>query len=103
MATPRILVIEDDSDIRELLRHNLAREGYEVTTTAEGEKGLRQAEEKPCDLVILDLMLPGIQGLEVCRRMRANPALSRTGIVILTAKDEEADIVAGLELGADDY
>ena len=103
MPKPHILIIEDEADIRELLRHNLMREGFEVAAAADGEKGLKALAEEPCDLVLLDLMLPGIQGLEVCRRIRKNPAWAQTGILILTAKDEESDIVAGLELGADDY
>ncbi|HYG75201.1 MAG TPA: response regulator transcription factor [Planctomycetota bacterium] len=103
MAKSKILVIEDDNDIRELIRHNLTREGYDVSGTAEGEKGLKLVETNHYDMVILDLMLPGMHGLEVCRRIRANANLRRTGILIVTAKDEEADIVTGLELGADDY
>jgi two-component system, OmpR family, alkaline phosphatase synthesis response regulator PhoP len=103
MPRQRIVIIEDDADIRELLRHNLVRDGYEVVAAGEGERGLQLMEDKPCDLLILDLMLPGIQGLEVCRRVRENPKLAGTGILMVTAKDEEADVVAGLELGADDY
>ena len=103
MAKQRILVIEDDTDIRELIRHNLSREGYEVACTPEGEKGLRMVEKERYDLVLLDLMLPGLHGLEVCRRIRANNDLRGTGILIVSAKDEEADIVTGLELGAEDY
>jgi len=103
MGKQKILVIEDDNDIRDLIKHNLAREGYEVTSTSEGEKGLAALEKGSFDLVILDLMLPGMHGLEVCRMIRANNDFRRTGILIVTAKDEEADIVSGLELGADDY
>lgn len=103
MAKQKILVIEDDNDIRDLIKHNLSREGYDVTVTSEGEKGLAALEKNACDLVILDLMLPGMHGLEVCRMIRANNDFRRTGILIVTAKDEEADIVSGLELGADDY
>jgi len=103
MSKKRILIIEDDTDIRELIRHNLTREGYDIAGTPEGEKGLKLVEENHYDMVILDLMLPGMHGLEVCRRIRSNNALRGTGILIVTAKDEEADIVSGLELGADDY
>jgi two-component system alkaline phosphatase synthesis response regulator PhoP len=103
MPKQKILVIEDDNDIRDLIKHNLAREGYDVMVTPEGEKGLAALEKNACDLVILDLMLPGMHGLEVCRMIRANNDFRRTGILIVTAKDEEADIVSGLELGADDY
>jgi two-component system, OmpR family, alkaline phosphatase synthesis response regulator PhoP len=103
MSKKKILIIEDDNDIRELIRHNLSREGYDIGATPEGERGLNMVETAHYDMVILDLMLPGMHGLEVCRRIRANPNLRKTGILIVTAKDEEADIVSGLELGADDY
>lgn len=103
MSKKKILIIEDDNDIRELVRHNLSKEGYEIAATPEGERGLNMVETAHYDLVILDLMLPGMHGLEVCRRIRANASLRKTGILIVTAKDEEADIVSGLELGADDY
>jgi two-component system phosphate regulon response regulator PhoB len=103
MSKKKILIIEDDNDIRELIRHNLGREGYDIGATPEGEHGLNMVETTHYDMVILDLMLPGMHGLEVCRRIRANPNMRKTGILIVTAKDEEADIVTGLELGADDY
>jgi two-component system alkaline phosphatase synthesis response regulator PhoP len=103
MAKERLLVVEDDTDIRELIRHTMVREGYEVTPTAQGEEGLKLAQEGNFDLILLDLMLPGISGLDVCKSVRSNPALRRTGILIITAKDEEVDVVTGLELGADDY
>ena len=103
MSKERLLVVEDDTDIRELMRHTMAREGYEITSTASGEEGLKLAQQGTFDLLLLDLMLPGMDGLEVCRRVRSVPTLRRTGILIITAKDEEVDVVTGLELGADDY
>jgi len=103
MAREKLVVVEDDTDIRELIRHTLTKEGYEVTCTARGEDGLALAERGEFDLVLLDLMLPGMDGLEVCRRIRANANLRKTSILIITAKDDEIDVVTGLELGADDY
>lgn len=103
MNKKKVLVIEDDADIRNLVRHNLTREGYEVTGAENGEEGLKLARKNNYDLVILDLMLPGMHGLDVCRAIREDEKLRGTGILIATAKDEEAEIVTGLELGADDY
>ncbi len=103
MAKPRVLIVEDDADIREVVRYNLEQEGFKVREAATGEAGLVSARKKPPDVVLLDLMLPGIQGLEVCRRLRNLTETRATPIVMLTAKGEESDIVAGLEMGADDY
>jgi two-component system, OmpR family, alkaline phosphatase synthesis response regulator PhoP len=103
MGKRSILVVEDDDDIRELLRYNLAREGYQVTGSASGEEALKAIRVSLPDLVLLDLMLPGLDGLEVCRFLRQDPRTRNLPIIMLTAKGEEADIVAGLELGADDY
>lgn len=103
MPNQQILVVEDDEDILELVRYNLAREGYQVSVAESGEAGLKALENKLPDLLILDLMLPEIDGLEVCRKIRASDRLSHLPILMLTAKGEEADVVAGLELGADDY
>jgi two-component system phosphate regulon response regulator PhoB len=103
MSKERVLVVEDEEDILELVRYNLGKEGYRVETVANGEDAMRSARLNPPDLVVLDLMLPGIDGLEVCRVLKNNPPTSHVPIVMLTAKGEEADIVAGLELGADDY
>jgi two-component system phosphate regulon response regulator PhoB len=102
MAKATILVVEDEEDILELVRFNLAREGYQVTAVTSGEEALRAIRDRP-DLVLLDLMLPGVDGLEVCRLVRSDPLGQTLPILMLTAKGEEADIVAGLELGADDY
>ena len=103
MSKEKILVVDDEEDILELVRYNLAREGYTVVCAASGEAALKTAASDPLDLIILDLMLPGIDGLEVARRLRQNSGTKDTPIVMLTAKGEEADIVTGLELGADDY
>ncbi|MCK6478765.1 MAG: response regulator [Planctomycetaceae bacterium] len=103
MKRPRILVVEDEPDLQELVRHNLARERYDVVTAGDGETALREAHRRIPDLVVLDLMLPGIDGLEVCRRLRTDPRTSSVPIVMLTAKGEETDAVIGLAQGADDY
>jgi len=103
MAKAHILVVEDDEDILELVRFNLSREGYQVTTAVTGEQAIKMAESQLPDLILLDLMLPGADGFEVCRRLNNNSETREIPIVMLTAKGEEADIVAGLELGADDY
>lgn len=99
----RILIVEDEEDIRELIRYNLDREGFDVIAAATGEEALVAARARRPDLVLLDLMLPGIQGLEVCRRLRSGPETAGVPIIMVTAKGEEADIVAGLEMGADDF
>jgi two-component system phosphate regulon response regulator PhoB len=98
-----ILVVDDEEDIRELVRYNLSKGGYTVTTAATGEEALRIAHEVRPMLVVLDIMLPGIDGLEVCRRIKADAALQNTPIVMISALGEEKDVVTGLELGADDY
>jgi two-component system phosphate regulon response regulator PhoB len=99
----KILVVDDEEDILELVRYNLDREGYQVVCAISGEEALAAAASERVDLIILDLMLPGIDGLEVARRLKQNTATREIPIVMLTAKGEEADVVAGLELGADDY
>ena len=96
----RILIVEDDEGILKLLRRGLAYEGYQVDVAKDGQAGLVIARDNPPDLVILDLMLPGIDGLEVCRRLRAGGDVP---ILILTARDEISDRVLGLDMGADDY
>jgi len=103
MIKPSILVVEDEDDIRELVSYNLLKEGYQVAGVASGEEALQITGKKPVDLVVLDLMLPGIDGLTICRRLKQDPKTAHVPIVMLTAKGEEADIVAGLNLGADDY
>ena len=99
----RILVIEDDHDIQDLLRYNLKKEGYEVDVAGDGERGLDLARTKSYDLALLDLMRPGIDGLEVCRRVRSDPRTEGLPVIMLTSKGEEADVVVGLGIGADDY
>lgn len=103
MEPTRILVVEDDEDILHLLRYNLEREGYAVDACVRGDKVSECVARKRPNLIALDLMLPGMDGLEVCRRLKQNPDTERIPIVMLTAKGEEADVVAGLEVGADDY
>jgi two-component system alkaline phosphatase synthesis response regulator PhoP len=99
----RILIIEDDKDIVELVRYNLANEGFEVIAVADGSSGLASLRKAAPDLLILDLMLPRMPGLEVCKEIRRDSALNRLPILMLTARGEEADRVVGLEMGADDY
>src|SRR5271169_7001027 len=99
----RILIIEDDRDIVELVRYNLASEGFEVSSATDGSSGLAQLRKTPPDLLLLDLMLPKMPGLEVCKEIRRDTALNRLPILMLTARGEEADRVIGLEMGADDY
>jgi len=99
----RVLVVEDEADLQELLRFNLERDGFEVFTADTGEEAVKLAPMKKPDLILLDLMLPRMDGLDVCRRLKADPALDSTPIIMVTAKGEDADVVAGLELGADDY
>ena len=103
MSKERILVVDDEEDILELVRFNLAREGYPVISTISGEETLRIARKEHPDLIVLDLMLPGIDGLEVAKILKTDPKTRDIPIVMLTAKGEEPDIVTGLELGADDY
>jgi len=99
----RILIIEDDRDIVELVRYNLANEGYQITAALDGSTGLAALRKSPPDLLLLDLMLPRISGLEICREIRRDETLNRLPILMLTARGDEADRVVGLEMGADDY
>ncbi|MDK2817567.1 MAG: two-component system, OmpR family, alkaline phosphatase synthesis response regulator PhoP [Moorella sp. (in: firmicutes)] len=99
----KILVVDDEVAIQELVRYNLERSGFEVLTAPDGPTALAKVEQTLPDLIILDLMLPGIDGLEVCRRLKANKATAAIPIIILSAKNDELDKVLGLELGADDY
>jgi two-component system alkaline phosphatase synthesis response regulator PhoP len=103
MTMPRILVIEDEIHIQELIKYNLERNNMNVTLADNGIDGLQQAISKDYELVLLDLMLPGLDGLEICKRLRANKSTKKIPIIMLTAKGEELDKVLGLELGADDY
>jgi len=103
MAKERILVVDDEEDILELIRFHLAREGYQLTLAATGEEALKKAKRETFDLVVLDLMLPGLDGLEVAKALKADARTKSVPIVMLTAKGEDADVVSGLEIGADDY
>jgi len=103
MPKKSIFAVDDEEDILELIRHNLTREGFQVTTATNGENAVKAITQKPPDLILLDLMLPGIDGLEVCRILKKENKTSDIPIVMLTAKGEESDIITGLELGADDY
>ena len=103
MARVRILVVDDEPDILELIRYNLTRNNYDMTGVASGEEAFASVRTSPPDLVVLDLMLPGVDGLEVCRRLKNDGRTADIPVIILSAKGEEADVVTGLELGADDY
>jgi DNA-binding response OmpR family regulator len=99
----KILVIEDEKDIQELLRLYFKREGYDVQIAKDGETGLRKTSQERFDLVLLDLMLPQLDGLEICRILRSRPQTADLPIIMITAKADEADRIVGLEMGADDY
>lgn len=103
MTNQRILVIEDEAHIQELLKYNLEKNNFDVALADNGIDGLSQAMKGDFDLVLLDLMLPGLDGLEICKRMRSDKRTKKIPIIMLTAKSEEFDKVLGLELGADDY
>jgi two-component system alkaline phosphatase synthesis response regulator PhoP len=103
VANEHILVIDDEEDILELLRYNLVKQGYQVSLSTSGEQGLAQARQLLPDLIVLDLMLPGIDGLDVCKALKLETATRQIPIIMITAKGDEADIVTGLELGAEDY
>ena len=99
----QVLVVEDEPDIRDLVVFHLEREGFRTRTARNGPDALKQVRTTPPDLVVLDLMLPELDGLEVCRRLRQDPSTAAVPVIMLTAKGDEADRVVGLELGADDY
>jgi len=103
MAKPKILVVDDEEDILELLRFNLTKEGIAVVCAASGEEALKFARQERPNLMLLDLLLPGMDGLEVARRLKSDPSTQEIPVIMVTAKGEEADIVAGLEVGAEDY
>lgn len=98
-----ILIIDDEADIVELISYNLKKEGFSVDSAYDGESALKKIKSSSYDLIILDIMLPGIQGIELCKIIRGTPEISRIPIIMLTAKGEEFDRVLGLEMGADDY
>ena len=103
MPKEKILVVDDEEDILELVRYNLAREGYQISAVTSGEEALKAARSEMPELIVLDLMLPGVDGLDVAKLLKNDPKTMNIPIVMLTAKGEEADVVTGLELGADDY
>ncbi len=103
MAKGKIQIIEDDRDIVEMVEYNLKQEGYQIVSAFNGERGIEQAQKEKPDLIILDLMLPAIDGFEVCKNLRRRESTSHIPIIILSAKSRETDKVVGLELGADDY
>ncbi len=103
MSKGRILVVDDEEDILELVKYNLEREGYLVDCVDTGEEAIERAVAIHPDSILLDLMLPGVDGIEVCRELRKNPDTRAIPIIMMTAKGEEADVVSGLEVGADDY
>lgn len=103
MAHTTILAVDDEEDLLELVRYNLIREGFDVATAATGEEALVTIRKNPPDLILLDLMLPKMDGLTVMRRLTEDEELKKIPVIMLTAKGEEADVITGLELGADDY
>lgn len=103
MAKPTVLVIEDERSLLEILQFNLSKEGFEVLTASDGSEGLRRAQGAIPDVVVLDLMLPGMDGLQICRQLRADPKTQNIRILMLTAKSEEVDEIVGFNMGADDY
>ncbi len=103
MKKTKIVVIEDEADILEVMDYNLSKEGFDVNSALDGEKGLVLVQKEIPDLVLLDLMLPSIDGIEICRQLKANSATRSISIIMVTAKGEESDIVLGLGIGADDY
>jgi two-component system alkaline phosphatase synthesis response regulator PhoP len=103
MAHETILIVDDERDITELIRYNLEKENFKTITVATGEDALSEAKRVRPDLIILDLMLPGVDGLEVCRKLSQDEATRTIPILMLTAKSEDSDIILGLEMGADDY
>lgn len=103
MSKAAVLIVDDEEDIREVMQYNLRREGYAVTAAATGEQALELLRRSKPDVVLLDLMLPGVDGLDICRRIKSAPETAHITVIMLTARAEEADMVTGLELGADDY
>ena len=99
----KVLIVEDEEDIRDLLHYNLEREGFRVSIAEDGVQAMEKIQQEPPDIVLLDLMLPGLDGLELTRRLRRDPGTAHLPVLMLTAKKEEVDRIVGLELGADDY
>ncbi|WKZ19111.1 MAG: response regulator [Candidatus Jettenia sp. CY-1] len=103
MPKEKILIVDDEQDLVKLIRYHLEKDGYKVLSASNGEDALFMARRERPELIVLDLMLPGIDGLEVCKKLKTTPELTTIAIVMLTAKGEESDITVGLKLGADDY
>jgi len=103
MSKEHVLVVEDDEDIQELIIYNLSKEGFRVTGVLSGEDALRKARSEHFDVIVLDIMLPGMDGLDVCKALKKDDKTQFVPVIMLTAKGEESDVVTGLELGADDY
>ena len=103
METAKILIVDDEPDILEFLRYNLEKEGYQVLTSSDGEEGIKIAEQEHPNLIILDIMIPKMDGVEVCRTLRSKPEFSKTIIAFLTAREEDYSQIAALEVGGDDY
>ncbi len=103
LKTEKIVVIEDETDILEVIAYNLKREGYDVITSTSGEDGLEKIERTKPNLVVLDLMLPEVDGIELCKKLKADPITQSIPVIMVTAKGEESDVVLGLGVGADDY
>ncbi|MDJ0976088.1 MAG: response regulator [Planctomycetota bacterium] len=103
MGRDTVLVIEDEADLREVLAYNLKREGYRVVTSHTGTDGLQRCRDEKPTMVLLDLMLPDLDGVEICQQIRHDPAVKSTPIIMVTAKGDESDVVLGLGVGADDY
>jgi len=103
MSRRKIVAIEDEPDILEVVEYNLSREGFQVITARSGDEGVRTVTKEAPELVLLDLLLPGLDGIEVCRKLKMDPVTQKIPIIMVTAKGEESDIVLGLGVGADDY
>ena len=103
MEKTKIVVVEDEADILEVIDYNLSKEGFDVSSSTDGLKGLALVQKEIPDLILLDLMLPGMDGIEICRTLKADSATRSISIIMVTAKGEESDIVLGLGIGADDY
>ena len=103
MKKPKIVIIEDEVDILEVINYNLSKEGFDVCSALDGEEGLALIKKEVPDLVLLDLMLPGLDGIEICRKLKTDYSTRSIPIIMVTAKGEESDIVLGLGMGADDY
>ena len=103
MPTAKILIVDDEPDILEFLRYNLAKEGYDVSLASDGEEAIAKAEKETPNLIVLDIMMPKMDGVEVCRRLRSKPQFNNTTIAFLTAREEDYSQIAALDVGGDDY